>query len=198
MPETSGNWTEMVLGVAKGTLSTLANRLFWEHGWPWGYIFEAPQRGQNSKLGQLLIPLDLYPVMPETSRNWIEMVLGVAKVTLNTPGNRLFWARSYLRGPAEGPKFKMWPYKKYRLRNVPNNVININKVDWTGLESQKKKLEKYSKKSQNRCLQLNISKLGIFLKNRFRSNWRLLASGQKWEKSLEPFWRYLILKRFLG
>ena len=58
-------------------------------------------------------------------------------------------------------------------------------------------------------LRPNISKLQIFLKNRFQSNWRsylVLTSGQKPEKSLEPsdfglIWRpfrkYLQIKTFL-
>ena len=52
-------------------------------------------------------------------------------------------------------------------------------------------------------LRSDISKLQIFLKNRFHSNWRsylVLTSGQKPSKSLEPFLRkiskYLILSQF--
>ena len=45
----------------------------------------------------------------------------------------------------------------------------------------------------------NISKLQIFLKNRFHSNWRsylVLTSGQKPKKSLEPFLRKISVSDF--
>ena len=47
----------------------------------------------------------------------------------------------------------------------------------------------------------NISKLQIFLKNRFHSNWRsylVLTSGQKPKKSLEPFLRKISKCLILG
>ena len=47
----------------------------------------------------------------------------------------------------------------------------------------------------------NISKLEIFLKNRFHSNWRsclVLTSGQKPKKSLEPFLRKISKCLILG
>ena len=47
----------------------------------------------------------------------------------------------------------------------------------------------------------NISKLQIFLKNRFHSNWRsylVLTSGQKPKKLLEPFLRKISKCQILG
>ena len=46
---------------------------------------------------------------------------------------------SSLRPPLRGQNSKLGHIKNYRLRNVPSNVKNINKLDWTGLGSQKKK-----------------------------------------------------------
>ena len=49
--------------------------------------------------------------------------------------------------------------------------------------------------------EVNISKLQIFLKNRFHSNWRsylVLTSGRKPKKSLEPFLRKISKVSDLG
>ena len=103
-------------------------------------------------------------------------------------------------------KFSIWKFNKNTLTGPANCKKTTTHHAHFSLRGKSRKTN--DAKSRNLNLgdfltisRSNISKLEIFLKNRFHSNWRsclVLTSGQKPKKSFEPFLRKISKCLILG